>query len=182
MSGNSRVLIVVGGIAVCGLLFWLKPPRRTIADVAKSTTGCIQRRDADCVFDSILEDERQALNLTPKKIQVLLDSYVLPCYADRLGSPKVVATQNDSQGTAEYGEIWERPNHNKLIIATTAAATELGPRTICLTQWLIYNAIDAKYRVSPEEDKVRLYRIGLQRDSQTLIKLGFMGIDLFPVV
>ncbi len=179
MEELRKPRIVLAGlvsVAICGFLlykFWAGP---SVADLADRTTGCMASGNVKCIFDSILDREKKALALTPEKLSALLQNYILPSYEELKNAPEKRVLNIPDQGQVQVAWTWPSSRGGTMMFATTAVATPEGARTICTTQWMIYHAIEAKYRRSPKEETVLLYFRGLERDNAYLSKLGIPGI------
>ncbi len=171
--------IVVAGLvcaAICGGLAFKIASRPTVAELGERTTGCMAAGNANCIYNSILERERIALALTPAKIDALLQNYVLPSYGELKGEPSKQSLDIPDQAQAIVSWSWPGSKGSTNIMAATAVATPNGARTICTTQWLIYRAMEARYRTSPSEERLLVYLRGLEHDGAYLTKLGIRGI------
>jgi len=174
---QPRVLFaVLVSAMICGYLVFrlISPP--SVAYLGERTTACVASGNANCVYDSILERERTALDLTPEKIQALLQNYILPSYGELNGAPAKHSQDVPDQGQVIVDWSWPKSKGGTITFATTAVSTPNGARTICTTQWMIYHAMEARYQTSPTEAKLLVYIRGLERDSEYLARLGIRGI------
>ena len=179
MKNRSKVYVAVAvasSLALCACLYLVFARGPSVAALGERSTGCIVSGDSDCVFNSILARERTALDLTPEKVHKLLANYVLPAYGRLSGGPTKRQLDLAAQGQVQVAWTWPSPKAGTVMFASTAVATPDGARTICTTQWMIYHAIEAKYKQSPDELNLYVYLRGLEKDSAYLTELGIPGI------
>ena len=176
---KERPLATVACVGALGAIFWVGCKllhRPSVRELAEATTGCMAAGNGSCVYNGILEAEREALHLDKKKVQDLLDQYVLPGIGSRSGSPKKDHDDLRDQGMAVVNWQWPTKNGQYAGFKTIAVATPDGARSICTTEWMIFSTIYAKYRKSPHQDKMQILIEGLERDKAELEKIGIMGI------
>jgi len=173
------ILAFLGSVLICGFLIVRQSPKlpQSVLHVGELSTECMVSGNSDCVYDYIEDRERQALGLTRSSLRELLQQYVLPAYGKQTeGTPKEETTPLDDQRQIGVTWIWPSPTRGSVQFQSIAVKTSSGVRTICTTQWMIFHAMEAKYRKSVGEIPLLVYLEGIQHDGAWLTQLGIRGI------
>ncbi len=170
------LLLIIAVISISGWAGYRVIFQPSLNAVADRSSDCMVKGDGACVYSSILERERSALGLSPAKVTSLLRDYVLPSYGPLTGAPTVTAEGPDDSGILGVSRTWNTSQRGPARFSAIAVVTPEGNRTSCTTQWLIFHAMEARYRTSPNEENLMIYIDGLKHDADLLTKLGIPGV------
>ncbi len=169
------LLLIIAVMSIGGWAGYRAIFQPSLLAVGDKSTDCMVRGDGACVYNLIHEREREELGLTPSKITALLRDYILPSYGELKGAPTLATASSDDPGALDVAKIWNT-SRGPVRFSAFVATTSQGNRTTCTTQWIIFRAMEARYRTSPKEENLMIYIDGLKHDADRLTKLGIPGI------
>ncbi len=175
-KGLARILVGLAILAICVLIVIRLQGKQSVKAVANQAVGCMASGDGNCIFETIEEHEKSALELTPEKISILLREYVLPSYGSLGTTPSKDQTQIGDAGIVNATWQWSRSGQMHYVMGAVGVATPSGAKTTCTTEWMIFHAMDARYRRDVNTPSLLVYIEGIERDTEKLKKLGIRGV------
>lgn len=101
----ETLALILAAAILLGYAFSGKGPDLNAA--AKDFMGCWERRDADCLFKYMTEEEIEATGVTPEGLQELLDKFVSPRWKDMKPDGKLVLIE-ERESRYETGGALQR--------------------------------------------------------------------------
>jgi len=176
-----RVVIVVGACSVVLIAFlvavWIRAS--SIEAFAQSSMNCLEQFDADCLYDRMTIEEREAYELSREEFGKFMKEYIALHLAHGRKEVAIVETLQD-QGTANVRQRWELSEGKSTTITLTAVMADDGYLLKNVVGQLVSLVGNTRYTVSdgnvPSLDRLRAWARIAREDGDFLESCGVRGM------
>lgn len=164
-------------VTVVAVVLYSRWRPETLAQGAERLLGCIERADGDCLYRYSIKAEREAMALTPDKLERFVKEYVRPSYA---GYKRVGVSPPDEyreQGIYGLAAKLQDTKGRTAYLPAYVNLTDDGPRSDVVTS-LVFASIFAHHGSGTApygKQKIEVLGKGMEADRATLESLGIFG-------